>query len=113
MKRYIMLLATATIAIILLSGCSAKKNLNGSVYYKEAQIVERKIATKCSIEKCSEPIDMRILKHTAENREATYTERAIALRTYVPMLEAYAECLHTQLKACIDSNSTSASAETH
>ena len=54
--------ATATVAIILLSGCSPINFFNGGVYYKEAQIVERKVPVKCNVKKCEEPIDM---KHSA------------------------------------------------
>ena len=92
----IAILATA----VLISGCSAKKIQSGDVYYREAQIVERKVAVKCTIEKCPEPINLKLLKHTIDEEGATYTERAIALRTYVPMLEQYSHCLTTQLQLC-------------
>lgn len=104
----IAILATA----VLISGCSAKKIQSGDVYYKEAQIVERKVAVKCTIEKCQEPIDLRLSKEASERVGDTYANRASALRTYVHLLEQYNQCLYTQLQLCTDSNSTSASAVT-
>ena len=96
--------ATATIAIILLSGCSPKNFFNGGVYYKEAQIVERKVPVKCNVKKCEEPIDMKLLANTIDNEGESYTDRAIALRLYRPMLEAYNQCLTTQLQICAEDN---------
>ena len=100
--------ATATIAIILLSGCSPKKFFNGDVYYKEAQIVERKVPVKCNVKKCEEPIDMKLLANTIDNEAESYTDRAIALRLYRPMLEAYNQCLTTQLQMCTDTEDNNA-----
>lgn len=88
------------IPVVLLVGCSSKKNLEGSVYYREAQIIEQKVAVRCSIEQCREPQELPILRATIDNRKETYIARATALRLYRPLLEAYAQCLKTQLQLC-------------